>query len=160
MAACNLWILPLPACEQPLLLHCWPLSRQLVSGIPANTGWWDFPLLPDDCVCLVFPTIQMTPLGKPPPAFSPSPSPGSPMCVLLVELSKAKDWGGETKCFTPRTETGVSSVPGLIVNRVQVCLDLKVSGTCRGYEGCFPHVESGVVAEWFLKAPLGSDTCF
>lgn len=43
MAACNLWILPLPACEQPLLLHCWPLSRQLVSGIPANTGWWDFP---------------------------------------------------------------------------------------------------------------------
>lgn len=78
------------------------------------------------------------------------------MCVLLVELSKARDWGGETQ----NRDSGVSSVPGLIVNRVQVCLDLKVSGTCRGYEGCFLHVESGVVAEWFLKAPLGSDTCF
>ena len=49
--------------------------------------------------------MQLTPLGKPrPSAFPPSRSPGSPVCSLLAGLSKTRGWGGETKCFTPRTE--------------------------------------------------------
>lgn len=73
---------------------------------------------------------------------------------------KDKGLGKENQMFhSQKRGSGVSSVPGLTLSRVQVCLDLEVSGACSGCESCLPHVEAGDVAEWFLKAPLGSDPC-
>lgn len=110
------WIAP-AATLSPL-----PASRQLVSGIPAIPGGWDFSLLPADYVCLVFLMTHSDDSMKKTNPLSPLSFPITSVFSFVRTLKDSGLWRENQMSLTQNRGSGVSCVPRQTVSPVQVYL--------------------------------------